>query len=435
MREATASLRKRGDKWSVRIRYYSVDGVRHEKSLTCESKSEARALMYELLSDYRGLNGKCKLGALFNDYIEDCEARGLKSTSLNRYKGVWNKHLKGLGDIYINELKAWQVREYFKGLEIRSTTTEQHIFDLLKRLIKYGYKLGYINNLACIERLDRPQRERRKDIVMTSSELVRLLDFLRRAGGYKDNLLYCYVYLAAELGTRRGELCGLCVDDVDFQNKCVFINKSLVYDNGKTFMSTPKTASGSRKIYISEAAADVLKRLISQNSINKLALGGDYAADCYGGYNCVFRWQNGQAVHPDWFSSHFKKVQLKLGFEKVFRLHDLRHFNASILIAHNVDFKTVQSRLGHADISTTLKIYAHTIEQQQSTAVEVMAAELGGRLGAVKKKKPRKGLVKRGEPERKPSSVLDSHLSGIIVTDNLKRSLPQDGTSNPNVPI
>ncbi len=51
-------------------------------------------------------------------------------------------------------------------------------------------------------------------------------------------------------------------------------------------------------------------------------------------------------------------------------LHGLRHTSATLLIAQNVDIKTVSNRLGHSETSTTMDIYAHALQKQDALAAE-----------------------------------------------------------------
>ena len=63
------------------------------------------------------------------------------------------------------------------------------------------------------------------------------------------------------------------------------------------------------------------------------------------------------------------------------RLHDLRHFFASGLIAAGCDVVTVQRALGHASATTTLSTYSHlwpTAEDRTRSAAEAMLAEACG---------------------------------------------------------
>lgn len=64
-------------------------------------------------------------------------------------------------------------------------------------------------------------------------------------------------------------------------------------------------------------------------------------------------------------------------------IHDLRHTNATYQLAAGVDIATVSEMLGHADISTTKRIYAHVIEDRKREAAEAAARAI---LGSAAKK-------------------------------------------------
>jgi integrase len=49
-------------------------------------------------------------------------------------------------------------------------------------------------------------------------------------------------------------------------------------------------------------------------------------------------------------------------------LHCLRHTSATLLIAQHNDIKTVSARLGHSNVSTTMDIYAHALEERDKAA-------------------------------------------------------------------
>lgn len=59
------------------------------------------------------------------------------------------------------------------------------------------------------------------------------------------------------------------------------------------------------------------------------------------------------------------------------RFHELRHTNASLLIAQGVDVRTVASLLGHAQASTTLDIYAHAFDKNKRKAQEKLGKAIG----------------------------------------------------------
>jgi integrase len=76
------------------------------------------------------------------------------------------------------------------------------------------------------------------------------------------------------------------------------------------------------------------------------------------------------------------------------RLHDLRHLHATTLLLAEVPVHVVAARLGHADPSVTLRVYAHVIRSSEAAAADIFARAVGGRnRPAVSKsvsKKPRR---------------------------------------------
>ena len=86
-----------------------------------------------------------------------------------------------------------------------------------------------------------------------------------------------------------------------------------------------------------------------------------------GGY--VFPDQYGRVLDPYFLTEAWCKLVSKLGKGHV-RLHDLRHWHATMLLEANVHPKQVQERLGHANIAITLDTYSHSLTSMQEQAVE-----------------------------------------------------------------
>lgn len=85
----------------------------------------------------------------------------------------------------------------------------------------------------------------------------------------------------------------------------------------------------------------------------------------------VFVNDMGTLFKPDYITRHFKEL-LQRNNLKVIRVHDLRHTNATLLIAAGTNLTTVAARLGHANTTTTSKIYAHAIKSTDEAAAEVL---------------------------------------------------------------
>ncbi|GFN35881.1 tyrosine-type recombinase/integrase [Tepidimicrobium xylanilyticum] len=89
-------------------------------------------------------------------------------------------------------------------------------------------------------------------------------------------------------------------------------------------------------------------------------------------------WEDGKYIQPNYYSHRFRKILKKPNFDKVIRFHDLRHTNATLLLSHGVDFKVIQTRLGHFDINTTLNIYSHVNLEMQKDATTKLNEILHG---------------------------------------------------------
>lgn len=107
-------------------------------------------------------------------------------------------------------------------------------------------------------------------------------------------------------------------------------------------------------------------------ALNKLEFGQFYTNNVFNGntFDFIFTWENGKYIHPNYYTLKFNRIIKKLGIEKKVRFHDLRHTNATLLLQQGIDFKTIQVRLGHSDINTTLNIYSHVTTNMQKDATE-----------------------------------------------------------------
>jgi integrase len=81
------------------------------------------------------------------------------------------------------------------------------------------------------------------------------------------------------------------------------------------------------------------------------------------------------SLQPNEVTKEFIRVRGRIGLDSV-RLHDLRHFAATRLLAAGVPVRTVSGRLGHANAATTLGVYAHFLEASDREAAEALGAVL-----------------------------------------------------------
>lgn len=176
-------------------------------------------------------------------------------------------------------------------------------------------------------------------------------------------------------GLRKGEILALTWDDICFDDCSITINKSTAYTNKKIITKDTKNTSSVRKIKLPQSVFDLLKKHKKEQSEYKFSLG-----DAWEGNNYLFIQATGKQMHPSTPYHTFKDIlekynkTVKIESEKLpdITLHDLRHTSATLLIANNVDVRTVSARLGHAQTSTTMNIYAHALSKMDEKAAETL---------------------------------------------------------------
>ena len=94
----------------------------------------------------------------------------------------------------------------------------------------------------------------------------------------------------------------------------------------------------------------------------------------------------GERIRPAYLSNCFSRTLAQNGRLRHIRFHDLRHSNATLLLAHGIPLKQIQEWLGHSDFATTANIYAHldVKSKERSAAVMEEALRLDGGSGAGK---------------------------------------------------
>ncbi|WP_066714965.1 tyrosine-type recombinase/integrase [Clostridium sp. Marseille-P299] len=184
-----------------------------------------------------------------------------------------------------------------------------------------------------------------------------------------------FFYIAIFGGLRRGEIVALTWEDINFDECSVNISKSSSYVNKQIITKEPKTLTSIRTIKLPGFVIQLLKEWKLEQNKYRLSLGDQWV-----GSNHIFTQWNGKQMYPSTPTQTFKKIINKYNKtvtdEKdklpLIPLHGLRHTSATLLIAENVDVKTVSTRLGHAQTSTTMDIYAHALKQLDEKAASAL---------------------------------------------------------------
>jgi integrase len=269
------------------------------------------------------------------------------------------------------DIEAWHTALKTKGRKDGtggvSARTIHHAHKLLTKALREGVKYGLVLRNVAVE--ERPPKIVAKPMQILSPEQVK--DLAAKLAGRP---ICAPAVVSLFTGARRGELLALSWSAVNLDRKVMEIRAALeqTAEHG-TRIKDPKTASGKRKIALPDIVVDTLREHRRQQLELRLALGlGKAPADAL-----VFPSPGTERLwNPDAFSAAWNDVVVELGLGIGF--HNLRHTHASQLIHAGVPITEIANRLGHASPATTLSIYAHMFEKDDSKAAAAINVALAG---------------------------------------------------------
>lgn len=171
------------------------------------------------------------------------------------------------------------------------------------------------------------------------------------------------VRLATETGMRRWEVFGLTWGSVDLHQRCARASQSLTVEGR---IKEPKTRAGERTVGFTSDGAKHLALWKQRQAVELMKLGikqDDSTPVCCSDAGTCYDLPN--------FERWWRRFRARYGFEGL-KFHELRHTQATQLLASGVDIKTVQERLGHPNAAITLTWYAHTIPENDRKAADLI---------------------------------------------------------------
>ncbi len=306
-----------------------------------------------------------------------------------------------LGHVRLEELSTQRLDRWYAGLIAagQSPANIKNHHSLLRRACQQGLKWGWLNTnpatLASPPRVLRPQvRAMRPDDVTA----------VIRAAKKISPLAGLILRIAAVTGARRGEVAGLQWDDLVEDQLTIARSITIVPANPAADRPIPSLMVGPTKTHaIRSLTLDPETRaLIAERRAACAAASAELGVPL-GPWMISSDPPNDRPASPEWLSRLWRKCRKAAGIDARWRLHDLRHWAATSLIASGEDVRLVAGRLGHARPATTLDVYAHYVERGDGRAATKLSNLLdpNPELRA-DRLDPRQGGV---QPERAPSDA------------------------------
>ena len=183
-----------------------------------------------------------------------------------------------------------------------------------------------------------------------------------------------YVRVVAATGMRRSEACGLRWSDIELEDGRLVVQRSHLSLPGSVGDRPTKTRSIRTVTLDDDTTAALKSAWLAARQLARFAGVDDDRRRA--GYVFSFDADGAQAWRGDTVDARWARTRKAAGVTSV-RLHDLRHWQATQLLDAGVPVPTVAARLGHADGTTTMKIYADRTVRGDEMAAQVVGAALG----------------------------------------------------------
>ena len=305
--------------------YYAVfrqDGRRYTR--TYRTREEAQAALEGNSCADRRLPGKdCTLGEWLTFWLEEVVARDRAESTLYAYRNMARCHvLPALGRIPLAELTPLRIQGYLYEKMNQGLSPNT----VIKHYVMLTTALGMAVRLEMLERspMDRvtPPKKKEARFSFYSPEQLQLL-----FSAVSGTMMELPVKLAAYLGLRRSEICGLRWSSVDFELRKLHIKEARTAAGAEIVQKETKNRSSNRILHMSDDLYRLLRRERARQAERKLALG-----DAWPDTGMVAVDAKGNPYSPNAVSLAFSRFIQAHHLPKI-TLHGLRHTFATVASA------------------------------------------------------------------------------------------------------
>lgn len=348
---------KKTGKWLIQYRYTDWQGKRRKSTKRgFATKREAEEWLRNFLITQKA-DFDMKFENFWKMYYADMETRLREHTMRTKKYIVELKILPYFGNKRVNDITAADIRQWQNEL-IKigySPTYLKTINNQLSAIFNYAVRYYDLKSNPCAKAGSMGKSKAEEMDFWTGEEFRRFIDSVMN-----KRLSYMAFMTLYWTGMRLGELLALNPKDVDLEKRTISITKSYQRLGKKDVITPPKTPKSKRVITIPEFLAADIK---------------DYM-------DSLYDLQENDRLFPitKYYLEHEMQRGIKESGVKRIRVHDLRHFHASMLIELGFSPLEIANRLGHEKVETTLNTYAHLYPNKQTKLAERLAREYKGDL-------------------------------------------------------
>lgn len=366
--EQKDGIAKRGSSYSYIVRVKDPEtGVSKQKWVSgFATKEEAKSARDKARTEARTGVFVSPTKVTVKEHFEawwEIKKEKVKPTTAENYRFLLDRYiLPKFGSQLLKDLTSVKIEKMLIDLiQEHSESTVRLVSIVLAQGLERAVK-DRLLPLNPAKGIERPKGKKRTVTPYTSSELKRLLEEL------ESHRLFAFFRLLAYTGGRRGEILALRWSDLDPDKATLTISKNRTR-LGKTVIEQDSTKGGDGKriVQLDSETLRLMKDHRKRQIEERMKAGSLWQEG-----NFIFAQENGLPLDPSTPYHLFKKTAKRLGLRSE-SLHSIRHLHATELLNSGAGVHLVKDRLGHSDISTTLRIYAHIRPEQKQEVADLFA--------------------------------------------------------------
>lgn len=370
---------KRGEKtWIVRIfQGRDENGKRRyvNKTIHGTKKNAEKYLTAKLRDKDLGINiepASESLDKYLEKWLESVVRSRVREATFDDYKYILDRYVSPtLGAIKLCDIRSIDIQKVYGDMlseKELSARTVRMTHAVLSSAMKQAVRWHMLQRNPC-EFVDLPRMARKEMQALSPEEAGR---FLEAARAEKLGIVLSF---ALATGMRPEEYLALKWSDLDLHAGTATVRRTLVWrKGGGWYFGEPKTSRSRRTIPLPKSLVSELVDHRRRQGESRLKKGADYQNN-----DLIFASGEGTPIIlRNLVRRHFQPVLTCAKLAPTFRLYDLRHSCATLLLSAGENPKVVSERLGHASIVLTLDTYSHVLPSMQQAATEKLERILYG---------------------------------------------------------
>lgn len=352
------------------------DGQRRRRKVSGATEAacrrEARAARTAADTGAPQASARLTVGGWLDQWLNDVLPGTVSARTIEIYGSIVRCHLMPrLGKIRLTQLDPSAVAAMMRRIAADglSPSTVAMARRVLRRALHHAAQRRLVSyNAAAL--VDGPKLARKETPALTPDAARALLALVQ---GDRDEA--AFVTLIAT-GVRRGELFGLCWDDIDLDAGVAKVRRQMQRHTGRGLILEPlKTEKSRRALALPAPVVAVLRAHRRVQSADRLAVGPEWSTFAAEHGGLVFAGPLGGPVDPETFYWRFRQLGEQAGLGHV-HPHMARHGVASLLFDLGLPIKAVSEHLGHASSAVTEQVYVHLTERARRETADAIGGVL-----------------------------------------------------------